>query len=424
MVLLDIWFHQNEENGLQVLKKIKATHAHIPVVMMSGHANIEAAIETIKLGAYDFIEKPFRLERLLHLVSKTLEHGSLLHENRRLKRSDTISLEALIGKSPSMLVVKQTIQRVAPTHSRVLITGAAGTGKTHIARMVHTLSNQHNPDRNGRFIALNCMCLTVNDIDALSNSTYLEKDIPITLDRDTFYFDNINDLDLEKQANLIRFLQLKGDCARIIASSSVDLKPLIDQHSFRADLYYRLNVIPIEMPVLSARTQDIPDLVRYFSEDFATKNAMVLKTFSTECLLFLQNYSWPGHIRQLKNAVEWAYIVAQTRDDMVIEECDLPPEITHAVRRDHNVTDFFALPLKSARDAFEIEYLKVQLNRFNWNISKTAQFIEMERSALHRKIKLLEETTGQDLGYESAATAGQIVSFAQYNQAKKANSTQ
>ncbi|MFA7275938.1 MAG: sigma-54 dependent transcriptional regulator [Pseudobdellovibrionaceae bacterium] len=416
LVILDIWLQTSEHDGLKILESLKLTHPDLPVIMISGHGTIETAVKAIKMGAYDFIEKPFKTDRLLLMVTRALEAASLRRENAALKKNTEVSVE-LIGKSHAYANLMQILDRVAQTGSRVLISGAAGAGKEIVARYIHTKSARAS----GPFIALGCAGLQPDTIDTeLFGSEQGGKIVTGVLERahgGTLLLDEVADMPLPTQAKILKVLQEQSFTragghnvvqtdVRILASTSLDLEEQIEEGRFREDLYYRLNVVPVAIPPLRDRTDDIPLLCDYFIGKAARKNGIAAPKFSEGAIAAFLRYPWPGNIRQLANLMEWIVVSSLGQKPLegadaaeegaaiaaMIQAADLPPEISgtvHAALKGDWQTDLIALPLRDAREVFEREYLLAQIVRFGGNISRTAQFVGMERSALHRKLKSL-----------------------------------
>ena len=407
LVLLDIWLHGSKHDGLAILETLLQKYANLAVVMISGHGNVETAVKAIHLGAYDFIEKPFETDRLLHIVERALESERLKRENRDLRRRTGGEID-VIGRSPAIAAVRQTIERVAPTHSRILIVGPAGSGKEVVARTIHRKSNRAE----GPFVVLNAATMTPDHMEEelFGTEHAVGETIPHikigTLeqaDGGTLFIDQVADMPLETQAKILRVLQdqtfsrlgtgqtVKVD-VRIIAASSRDLLLEIAQKKFREDLYYRLNVVPIQVPALSDRKEDLPDLIEYFLTQSANANGLNRREFSDDAIALMQACDWPGNVRQLRNVVEWTLIMAPGHDQVPIQANMLPPELvlsTPSALRADLTREIMSLSLRKAREIFERQYLEAQVTRFGNNISKTAAFVGMERSALHRKLKSL-----------------------------------
>lgn len=404
LIVLDVWLEGSHMDGLQLLSHFRNEFPHVPVVIISGHGNIEMAVAAIKKGAYDFIEKPFKADRLLLVIERAIEAYVLRQENEELRRRAGAQT-ALIGQSAVMSHLRQAIARVAPTSSRVLISGRAGSGKEVVARMIHAQSRRAD----GSFVVLNCATMrpdrleaelfgTERDADGTRKAGVLER-----AHNGTLLLDEIADMPLETQGKIVRVLQeqtfrreeqgakVEID-VRVLASTSHDLKEEIETGSFRKDLYYRLNVVPIEVPPLTARREDIPLLVQHFMERAASTLGLPARQIGDDAIAALQAYEWPGDVRQVQNVVEWLLIMAGSGSENLIRADMLPPEISasgpSALRGDRGA-EIMGLPLRDAREVFEREYLMAQINRFGGNISRTAMFVGMERSALHRKLKVL-----------------------------------
>jgi len=413
LVILDIWLENSAMDGMELLRKLARSHPETSVIMISGHGNIETAVSAIQMGAYDFIEKPFQADKLLVLTQRAMEAARLKRENQELKLKALGSVSELHGTSHLVHQLRQSIDRVAPTNSRILITGEAGTGKDVAARMIHRYSKRS--DKN--YIVLNCAILSPERIEQELFGTEgqgqsRKAGVLEQANGGTLLLDEVADMPLETQAKIVRALQdqhftriggtNKIDVdVRIIASTNQNLQELMAQGKFRQDLYYRLNVVPIEMPSLRDRLEDIPVLARFFMDLAArTANAQP-RFFADDAMALMQAYEWPGNVRQLRNAIEWLLIMAPGQSDRAITANMLPPELKQqAVEmiRGREGVELMSKPLREAREIFEREYLLSQVNRFGGNISKTAGFIGMERSALHRKLKSLGIQTNDKEG--------------------------
>lgn len=409
LLILDIWLKNSAEDGMEILKKVKKVHPLLPVVMISGHGNIETAVSAIKVGAYDFIEKPFKTDRLLLLVQRALEAASLRQENETLRKKVEGPSE-LVGSSPVMVSLKQALERVALTSSRVLLTGEAGTGKDLAARALHRMSQRAS----GPFVVLNCAVMRPDnlEIELFGSAAGEEGARTGLLERahgGTLLLDEVADMPLETQAKIVRVLQeqkfqriggaetIETD-ARIIASSNRDIEQLIEEGRFRQDLYYRLNVVHIEMPPLRNHLSDISALCTHFLDTFSQQSGISRRDFLPAAMAALQAYDWPGNVRQLRNVVESVMIMyggQEAKEGIGVGQ--LPAEIRGISNENEEggqgtvgaLMEVISLPLREARETFESRYLASQIRRFEGNISRTAQFVGMERSALHRKLKQL-----------------------------------
>ena len=406
LVLLDIWLENSNLDGLDLLNEIHSKFISVPCIMISGHGNIDIAVNAIRSGASDFIEKPFESERLLITLERVLELSKLKKEHKELWVRAGGDLE-LIGESSVIKKIKSLIPKIAPTGSRVFINGDFGTGKETLARLIHHNSNRSS----GSFILLNAKILST---DMLEEELFGEEDnlgrvIKIGIfeqaNNGTLFIDEVSDLTMEAQAFFVKALQdntirrkngstrINVD-VRVISSTSVQINEKIKNKEFSEDLYYRLNVIPIEMPALSNRKEDIPVLINYFlnkASNFSGRNKL---TIDQQSLSSLQVFEWPGNVSQLKNAIERILIMI---DDTSINEITydmLPKDLLNIEKKkddDYNRDYLYSLNLKDARIIFEHDYIIKNLDRFNGNISKTANFIGMERSAFHRKLNTLKQ---------------------------------
>jgi two-component system, NtrC family, nitrogen regulation response regulator NtrX len=404
LVILDVWLGDGERDGIRILEMIKRDHPHVPVIMMSGHGTIETAVAAIKRGAYDFIEKPFESERLLLIIHRALEAAKLRSENEDLKLKTGGT--KLIGSSTVLSHICQTIEKVAGSNSRVFIGGPAGSGKKVVACLIHQNSKRSSLP----FIAINCSAIHPDHIEAELFGTEiigLDESLPRKIGLierahgSTLYLNEVMDLPLPVQSKLIRVLQEGGFCrlgdtqkievdVRIIASTSKNVAEEVREGRFRQDLYDRLSVIPIDVPALTDRLTDIPELVHYFMQQKSQSHGRPLRVLAPEALIMLQSYAWPGNIRQLKSVVEWILLMAPGDHREPVTCAMLPPEIRSDVKMPSvGNPSIVVMPLREAREAFEREYLLAQVNRFGGNISRTARFIGMERSALHRKLRAL-----------------------------------
>lgn len=406
-VLLDIWLKDSALDGLGILEIIRKKYEFVPVIMMSGHGNIETAISSIRMGAYDYIEKPFKEDRVLLLLKRAIEAAQLKRENDELK-TRTAPDAMLHGVSTSIHSLKQGIEKVSPTNSRVFITGPNGGGKEVVARMIHEKSTR----KNHPFVVLNAACINPEQVEAELFGTEDTGDIHAPARKvgvlekatgGTLFIDEITEMPAHCQARLLRVLQdqsferiggtrpIKLD-VRVIVASSRDVATEIRNNRFRQDLYYRLNVVPLKVPALAERREDIPVLSDYFLARAAEQNGLPVRTLSADAIAVLQAYGWPGNVRQLKNIIEWLLIMAQGDAATPINSAMLPQEVFTAeplAATNELTANMITMPLREARELFEKYYLTAQVSRFGGNISKTSAFVGMERSALHRKLKML-----------------------------------
>jgi two-component system, NtrC family, nitrogen regulation response regulator NtrX len=401
LVLLDVWLHGSPMDGLELLDAIKQREPQLPVIIFSGHGNIDTAVSAVSRGAVDFIEKPFEAERLLHLVSRATETERLRRENERLREGHALA-EEFTGNSSAINQVRAMLKRVANTGSRVLITGPAGSGKEVAARLLHTWS----PRADKAFVTVNSARITPERFEQElfgeeTDGKLVRPGLLELADGGTLYLDEVADMPISTQARILRVLteqsfvrsggsrQLGVD-VRVVSSSARDLEKEIAEKRFREDLFYRLNVVPVAVPSLAERRDDIPPLADHFFTRYAREQGLAAPEVASEAVAALQAYDWPGNVRQLRNVVERTVILAP-RDRMERVEPDmLPDEITGGSRDSAGgISSLMGVPLREARETFEREYLRIQIRRFSGNISKTAGFIGMERSALHRKLKLL-----------------------------------
>jgi len=405
LAILDIWMRESDMDGLELLEWSKSIYPDLPILMISGHGTIETAVQAIRNGAYDFIEKPFKEERLLMMVSRALESAKLTRENTELKaRMIDGAAPELIGKSPVMRGIRQSIDKIAPTASRVLVNGPSGSGKELAARCIHNKSDR----KDERFVVANCARLASERVDAeLFGSESLQSHRRVVglfeqAHKGTLYFDEICDLPLETQGKIVRavneqrFRRVGGNTevvvdVRVISASSRDLAAEIRAGRLREDLYYRLGVVPLAMPPLVQRREDIPLLAKHFTALVAKRLGVLPFKLSDEVLAAMQGYGWPGNVRQIHNVIETMLILAPADRNEPIDLDLLPAEIHNVVRSgDKSEMDtLMGLPLRGAREEFERAYLVKQLRRFDGNVSRVATFIGMERSALHRKLKAL-----------------------------------
>ncbi|QIK96067.1 sigma-54-dependent Fis family transcriptional regulator [Sphingomonas sp. HDW15A] len=410
LVLLDVWLQGSRQDGLQVLEQVKRRDSTLPVIMISGHGNLDTAVAAIREGAVDFIEKPFEAGKLLHLVGRATETDRLRRENAAF-RAKIGPDDQLDGSSVAINNVRATLKRVAPTGSRVLITGPAGVGKEIAARMIH----QWSPRASAPFITVSAAMMSPDRMeeelfgaedDGVARPGLLEQ-----AHGGTLFIDEIADMPLTTQAKILRVLTdqsysrvggqrpVKVD-VRVLSATSRELSEEIAAGRFREDLYYRLNVVPVRIPSLKERREDIPDLVAHFLARFSAERRIAPPTITEEALAALQAHDWPGNVRQLRNIIERTLILAPGDRVERIDIDLLPSEIVDSEGNSGLGAASMAImgsPLREARESFEREYLRIQIRRFSGNISRTATFIGMERSALHRKLKALGLADRRDI---------------------------
>ena len=405
LVLLDIWLEGSRLDGLALLDVVKGQHPDLPVVMISGHGNIETAVAAIKRGAYDFIEKPFNADRLVVCATRALETLRLKREVQALKHL-VPHAQRLVGSSTASNQLRLTIERVAPTNSRILIVGPSGAGKELAARMIHTASGRAA----GPFVVINAAAITPErmepelfGVESAGNGASRKIGALEEAHGGTLFIDEIADMPRETQNRILRVLteqtfeRAGGNTrvsvdVRVITSTSRNLEAEIAEGRFREDLYHRLSVVPIRVPPLAERREDIPDLVEYFLDQISASTGLPRRRIGADALAVLQSHSWPGNIRQLRNNVERLLILAGGDPQAAVSAAMLPPDVGALVPTmpsEAGGEQLLSLPLRDAREAFEREYLIAQINRFGGNISRTAEFVGMERSALHRKLKAL-----------------------------------
>ena len=402
LLIQDIWMQGGGLDGLELLDLVKTVDPEMPVVMISGHGNIETAVSAIKRGAYDFLEKPFKSDRLLLVVERALEAATLRRENRRL-RAQTMAPDGLIGRSAAAQALRALIAKIAPTNSRVLIAGPPGAGKELVARLIHESSTRAR----GEFVGLSAAGMTPERMDLELFGEEGDSGGPKKIGvferahAGTLYLDEVGDMPRETQSRILRvlveqrFRRVGGDQdvqvdVRVISSTSKDLRDEIAAGRFREDLFHRLNVVPVRVPGLSVRREDIAELVTYFIDRISEATGLPKRMLGEDAVATLQVHDWPGNVRQLRNNVERLLILAAGDPSDVITAEMLPAEVASAGAAGAvGAERIIALPLRDAREVFEKEYLAAQILRFGGNISRTAAFIGMERSALHRKLKSL-----------------------------------
>jgi two-component system nitrogen regulation response regulator NtrX len=410
LMILDIWLKDSRMDGIDILKSVKRDNPDVPVVIISGHGNIEIAVAAIKQGAYDFIEKPFNIDQLMVVVTRAMETSRLRRENSDLRRRDTSSSE-MLGSSPSFKALKSQLDKVTKSNGRVMLTGPAGSGKEMAARFIHANSNRSS----GPFISVSAATIEPERLeDVLFGRETAERGVEKGLLEQAHcgvvYLDEVADMPLGSQSKILRVLteqqftrvggadKVRVDL-RVISSTTRDLRQEIAKGAFRQELYDRLNVVPIQVPSLEDRREDIPDIAHHFIEMFHRSQGLPQRPLSSEAEAMLQTMQWPGNIRQLRNVIERVLILGDTGG--AIEGSELPGQEAPEASGGRMVLGgtVATLPLREAREVFEREYLLTQINRFSGNISRTAGFVGMERSALHRKLK--------SLGVVSSGRSGQ-----------------
>ncbi|MEZ5895880.1 MAG: sigma-54 dependent transcriptional regulator [Parvularculaceae bacterium] len=403
LVILDVWLQNSRLDGIEILEELKKAHPSLPVIIISGHGTIETAVAAIKRGAYDFVEKPFNSDRLIISVNRALEAARLRRENSDLKeRGPDLGI---IGSSTAINTLRNVIEKVADARSRVLISGPPGSGKEIVARLLHTKSSRAEQP----FLVVSAATIAPERMEEELFGVEGENGQPRSvglMERahgGTLMFDEIGDMPLETQSKILRvlvdqrFKRVGGDSAvsvdvRIVTTTSIDLLAEAEAGNFREDLFHRLNVVSIAAPSLAERREDIPALAAYYIDRISRSSGLPKRRLSNEALAALQTYHWPGNVRQLRNVIERTLIL-MGRDPALEIACEhLPSEVIDegfSIPAGEGLEQIIALPLREARERFEREYLIAQINRFGGNISRTATFIGMERSALHRKLKAL-----------------------------------
>ena len=410
LMILDIWLKDSNMDGIDILKCVKRDYPDIPIVIISGHGNVEIAVAAIKQGAYDFIEKPFNIDQLMVVIRRAMETSKLRRENIDLKRGDVVSAE-MLGDSAAFRTLKSQLDKVTKSNGRVMLTGPAGAGKEIAARYIHANSNRASAP----FVTVSSASIEPDRMEEVlfgreGGSRGIEKGLLEEANGGVIYFDEIGDMPLGTQSKILRvlveqrFQRVGGNDKvqvdlRVISSTNRDLAAAIDAGTFREELFHRLNVVPIAVPSLEERREDIPLLADYFIAMLNKGQGLPLRRLAEDARALLQTMLWPGNVRQLKNVVERVLILGESGDDISAKE--LPASDESALAPEGRIVlsgGLATLPLREARELFEREYLLTQINRFGGNISRTASFVGMERSALHRKLKSLGVSTTNKAG--------------------------
>jgi len=409
LMILDIWLKDSHMDGIDILKSVKRDHPEIPIVIISGHGNIEIAVAAIKQGAYDFIEKPFNIDQLMVVIRRAMEASRLRRENQELKRGDAPSAE-MLGDSAAFRSLKSQLDKVTRSNGRVMLTGAPGSGKEIAARYIHAQSNRSDAP----FVTVASAAIEPERMEEVlfgreSPERGIEKGLLEQANGGIIYFDEIADMPLGTQSKILRVLvdqqftrvggagKVQVDL-RVISSTTRELADLIQTGEFRQELYHRLNVVPIHVPPLEERREDIPMLAEHFIAQLNRSQGLPLRKLAEDARALLQTMNWPGNVRQLKNVVERVLILGETSEAISARELPASDEPQGEEGRVVLGSALATLPLREARELFEREYLLTQINRFGGNISRTAAFVGMERSALHRKLKSLGVTTANKAG--------------------------
>ena len=406
LLILDIWLKDSDMDGIDILKKVKSDYPEVPVVIISGHGNIEIAVAAIKQGAYDFIEKPFNIDQLLVVIRRAMETSRLRRENITLRKKDA-PISDLIGSSAGFRALVSQLDKVAKSNSRIMLRGGLGVGKETAARYIHA----HSDRAAGPFVVVGCATIEPDRMEEVlfgreSGDQNGAQGLLEQAHGGVIYFDEVADMPLVTQSKILRVLvdqkfqrvggndQIKVDL-RVLSSTSCDLEVEIAERRFREELYHRLNVVPVEVPTLEERREDIPELVEHFVEHFNQTQGLNMRKLSDDAATLLQTLPWPGNIRQLKNVIERILILSDGTGPISADEIPTDKQKLAGANDGGSMSANWAtLPLREAREAFEREYLITQINRFGGNISKTANFVGMERSALHRKLKSLGVISG------------------------------
>ncbi|MXQ07247.1 response regulator [Alphaproteobacteria bacterium GH1-50] len=420
LMILDIWLKDSHMDGIDILKSVRRDNPDVPVIIISGHGNIEIAVAAIKQGAYDFIEKPFNIDQLMVVITRAMETSRLRRENSALRRKDVTTTD-MIGSSPAFRTLKSQLEKVTKSNGRVMLSGPAGAGKEIAARWIHAQSNRSG----GPFVVVNSASVEPERMEEAlfgreSAGRGIEPGLLEQAHGGIIFFDEVADMPLGTQSKILRVLTDQqfqrvggGDMVRVdlrvISSTTRDLEAEVENGSFRQELYHRLNVVPIAVPALSDRREDIPELVEFFIGEFNKTQGLPLRKLSDDAVAMLQTMAWPGNVRQLKNMVERVLILGGDGGEIAASE--IPGQGNESAGGEEKVIlsgSLATLPLREARELFEREYLLTQINRFGGNISRTAGFVGMERSALHRKLKSLNVVTSTRAGSRFATVAEDI----------------
>ncbi|CAM4328611.1 sigma-54-dependent transcriptional regulator [Palleronia rufa] len=421
LMILDIWLKDSDMDGIDILKVAKRDYPGVPVIIISGHGNIEIAVAAIKQGAYDYIEKPFNIDQLMVVIGRAMETSRLRRENVELRRRDVEPPE-LIGSSPAFRALKASLDKVTRSNGRVMLTGPAGCGKELAARYIHANSGRAEHP----FVTVGAAAIEPERMEEVlfgreSAERGIEPGLLEQADQGVLFFDEIADMPLGTQSKILRVLvdqaftrvggteRIKVD-TRVISSSNRDLTVLAETGAFRIELFHRLAVVPIDVPGLDDRREDIPELAAFFLGLFNRSQGLPARALSQEAEAMLQTMVWPGNVRQLKNMMERVLILGDGKEEIAAAE--LPgPDVQPSGDNGRVVLSgsLATLPLREARELFEREYLLTQINRFGGNISRTANFVGMERSALHRKLKSLGVVTTSKQGARVAHLDEQTV---------------
>lgn len=413
LIILDIWLKESKLDGIDILKHVKLSNPDIPIVIISGHGNIEIAVAAIKQGAYDFIEKPFNIDQLTVVIARAMETSRLRSENAAFKVREIPSFE-LIGNSSVFKNFKQQLEKVSNGNSRIMLSGSSGAGKEVAARYIH----KNSPRKDFAFITVNSASMSSERMEELLFGSEVNGKVHMGLlekaNGGILYLDEVGDMPIGTQSKILRilvdqqFMRIGGNTNvsvdfRVISSSSHNLLAEIKDKNFREELYHRLNVIPISVPSLEERIEDIPLISNFFISELSEKQGLPKRNLSQQALVHLQSRNWPGNIRQLRNVLERSLILGAQSGEITVNELQTKNIVSNDNTVDLN-SNTLGLPLREARELFERDYLVAQVNRFGGNISKTSNFVGMERSALHRKLKSLNVVTSNDSGARVAKT--------------------